>query len=152
MDRQDSNSLGRRHLVAEGGRLCFGDDLLAGRGQQRGKPGEPRRDRDHRRGRQLDDPWHCPAGRRAGGGPLPRRGVTWGDRQQFDNTGWLNSISCATTENCWAAGSGTTVSLVGTADAGKSWASVTSDTSNQDGSVSCLSVNVCVATTDNGCG
>jgi len=31
-------------------------------------------------------------------------GVTWGDRQQFDNTGWLNSISCATTENCWAAG------------------------------------------------
>jgi photosystem II stability/assembly factor-like uncharacterized protein len=77
-------------------------------------------------------------------------GVTWGDRQQFDNTGWLNSISCATTENCWAAGSGTTVSLVGTADAGKSWASVTSDTSNQDGSVSCLSVNVCVATTDNG--
>jgi hypothetical protein len=76
-------------------------------------------------------------------------GVGWGDRQQFDNTGWLNSISCATTENCWAAGSGTTVSLTGTADAGKSWASVTSDTSNQDGSVSCLSVNVCVATTDN---
>jgi hypothetical protein len=76
-------------------------------------------------------------------------GVSWGNRQQFDNTGWLNSISCATTENCWAAGSGTTVSLVGTADAGKSWASVTSDTSNQDGSVSCLSVNVCVATTDN---
>jgi hypothetical protein len=42
------------------------------------------------------------------------------------------------------------VSLVGTADAGKSWVLVTSDTSNQDGSVSCLSVNVCVATTDNG--
>ena len=77
-------------------------------------------------------------------------GASWGGRRQFDNTGWLNSISCATTKNCWAAGSGTTVALVGTADKGKSWASVTSDTTNEDGSVSCLNVNVCVATNDNG--
>jgi hypothetical protein len=77
-------------------------------------------------------------------------GVTWTERRTFDDTGWLNSISCATTANCWAAGSGTTVALVGTADKGKTWTSVTSDTSNQDGSVSCLSIGVCVATTDNG--
>jgi hypothetical protein len=62
----------------------------------------------------------------------------------------FTSISCVTTKNCWAAGSGTTVALAGTANAGKSWATVKSDTSNQDGSVSCLSVSVCVATTDNG--
>lgn len=77
-------------------------------------------------------------------------GFGWDQRHQFDNTGWLNSISCATTTNCWAAGSGTTVALGGTASKGRSWASVTSDTSNQDGSVSCLNANVCVATTDNG--
>jgi hypothetical protein len=77
-------------------------------------------------------------------------GATWDRKRQFDNTGWLNSISCATTTNCWAAGSGTTVALVGTANKGKSWATVTSDTSNEDGSVSCLNLDVCVATTDNG--
>jgi hypothetical protein len=77
-------------------------------------------------------------------------GATWGRKRQFDNTGWLNSISCATTTNCWAAGSGTTVALVGTANKGQSWTSVTSDTSNEDGSVSCLNLDVCVATTDNG--
>jgi hypothetical protein len=77
-------------------------------------------------------------------------GATWGQRKKFDDTGWLNSTSCATTTNCWAAGSGTTVGLVGTANRGKSWTPVTSDTSNEDGSVSCLNVNVCVATTDNG--
>lgn len=77
-------------------------------------------------------------------------GATWGRKREFDNTGWLNSISCASTRNCWAAGSGTAVALNGTSDAGKSWSSVTSDTTDEDGAVSCLSVRVCVATTDNG--
>jgi hypothetical protein len=77
-------------------------------------------------------------------------GANWGDRQKFDSTGWLNSISCATTTHCWAAGSGTTVALAGTTDKGKSWSTVTSDYQGQDGSVSCLSVSVCVAATDNG--
>jgi hypothetical protein len=77
-------------------------------------------------------------------------GVHWGRRRQFDTTGWLNSISCATPTHCWAAGSGTTVGLAGTTDKGKTWSTVTSDTTNEDGSVSCLSVDVCVATTDNG--
>jgi hypothetical protein len=76
-------------------------------------------------------------------------GTTWGQRRRFDTTGWFNSISCATTANCWAAGAGTTVALAGTAAGGKSWTTVTSDTSNELGSVSCLNVDVCVATTDN---
>jgi hypothetical protein len=42
------------------------------------------------------------------------------------------------------------VGLAGTANKGKTWSTVTSDTTNEDGSVSCLSVEVCVATTDNG--
>jgi len=77
-------------------------------------------------------------------------GAAWVESRKFDDTGWLNSISCVTAANCWAAGAGTTVALVGTADLGRTWAKVTSDTSNIDGSVSCLSANVCVATTDNG--
>jgi hypothetical protein len=75
-------------------------------------------------------------------------GTNWGGRQIFDNTGWLNSISCANANHCWAAGSGTAVALVGTSDGGKTWTSVTSDTTNEDGSVSCATVNFCVATTD----
>lgn len=77
-------------------------------------------------------------------------GATWGGLQTFDNTGWLNSISCVNAEHCWAAGAGTSVALVGTNTGGSSWLPVTSDTTNEDGSVSCLNVNVCVATTDNG--
>lgn len=77
-------------------------------------------------------------------------GATWGDMQTLDNTGWLNSVSCATPSHCWAAGAGTSVSLAGTSNGGMSWSTVTSDTTNQDGSVSCLSVRICVATTDNG--
>ncbi len=77
-------------------------------------------------------------------------GATWGGLQTFDDTGWLNSISCINAEHCWAAGSGTSVALVGTSNGGSSWLPVTSDTTNEDGSVSCLNVNVCVATTDNG--
>lgn len=77
-------------------------------------------------------------------------GATWGGMQTLDNTGWLNSVSCATPSHCWAAGAGTSVSLAGTSNGGRSWSTVTSDTTNQDGSVSCLSIRVCVATTDNG--
>jgi hypothetical protein len=64
--------------------------------------------------------------------------------------GWFNSISCASTQNCWAGGAGTTDALAGTSDAGSSWSVVTSDTSNEGGYVSCLSVSTCVAVTDNG--
>lgn len=77
-------------------------------------------------------------------------GATWGGMQTLDNTGWLNSVSCAAPGNCWAAGAGTSLSLAGTSSGGMSWSTVTSDTTNQDGSVSCLSVMICVATTDNG--
>jgi photosystem II stability/assembly factor-like uncharacterized protein len=58
--------------------------------------------------------------------------------------------SCAGTQNCWAGGAGTTDALAGTSDGGSSWSVVTSDTSNEGGYVSCLSVSTCVAVTDNG--
>jgi hypothetical protein len=77
-------------------------------------------------------------------------GATWGRMRSFDGAGWLNSISCADARHCWAAAAGLTVGLVGTENGGRSWSQVTADTSNVDGSVSCLSVQVCVATTDNG--
>lgn len=77
-------------------------------------------------------------------------GNTWSGLQTFDVTGWLNSISCANLRHCWAASSGTTVALAGTSDGGKSWSTVTSDTSNEDGSVSCATADFCVATTDGG--
>ena len=76
-------------------------------------------------------------------------GATWRAVRPFDTTGWLNSISCPDLRHCWAAGSGTTVALAGTRNGGGSWSLVTSDTTNEDGSVSCLSAQVCVATTDN---
>ena len=75
-------------------------------------------------------------------------GANWGDVQSFDVTGWLNSISCADALHCWAAGSGTSVALVGTTNGGASWSTVTSDTANEDGSVSCATASFCVATTD----
>ena len=61
-----------------------------------------------------------------------------------------NSISCADAKHCWAAWSGLPLALTGTADAGTSWSQVTSDTGNEFGTVSCLSVRVCVVTTDQG--
>lgn len=76
-------------------------------------------------------------------------GATWTGMETYDNTGWLSSISCADAAHCWAAGSGTTVALVGTDNGGATWSSATSDTSNEEGSVACASVGVCVATTDN---
>jgi hypothetical protein len=75
-------------------------------------------------------------------------GTTWSGMQTYDNTGWLSSISCPDTEHCWAAGSGTTVALVGTADGGSSWSAETSDTANEYGYVSCATVSLCIADTD----
>jgi hypothetical protein len=76
-------------------------------------------------------------------------GATWGQAGTFNDGGWLQSVSCASTQNCWAAGAASTDALLGTSDAGSSWSQVTSDTTNEDGSVSCLNIDVCVATTDN---
>jgi len=76
-------------------------------------------------------------------------GATWSASPPFDSTGWLNSISCADTQHCWAAGAGTTVALAGTSDGGASWSTVTSDTANEEGEVSCATATFCVATTDN---
>lgn len=76
-------------------------------------------------------------------------GATWSGMETYDNTGWMNSISCADAADCWAAGSGTSVALVGTSNGGSTWAKSTSDTTNEDGSVSCATVAFCVATTDN---
>jgi large repetitive protein len=76
-------------------------------------------------------------------------GATWSGMETYNNTGWLSSVSCADATHCWAAGSGTTVALVGTDNGGASWSSATSDTSNEEGSVSCATADVCVATTDN---
>ncbi len=46
---------------------------------------------------------------------------------------------------------GTALALTGTTDGGTTWsAPVTSDTTNEEGSVSCLSTLICVTTTDNG--
>jgi photosystem II stability/assembly factor-like uncharacterized protein len=53
-------------------------------------------------------------------------------------------------QNCWAGGAGSTDALAGTSDGGSSWSVVTSDTSNEGGYVSRLSVSTCVAVTDNG--
>jgi len=79
-------------------------------------------------------------------------GLTWSQKQAFGYGGGYgtNSISCADASHCWVAWSGTDNALDGTADAGVSWSTVTSDTSSEFGMISCLSVKVCVATTDNG--
>jgi len=76
-------------------------------------------------------------------------GATWSGIETYDDTGWMSSVSCPDTAHCWAAGAGTSVALVGTADGGGSWSSVTSDTTNEYGSVSCASISFCAATTDN---
>jgi IPT/TIG domain len=76
-------------------------------------------------------------------------GATWSGMETYDNTGWMSSVSCPDTAHCWAAGAGTSVALVGTADGGSSWSSVTSDTTDEYGNVSCASVSLCIATTDN---
>jgi hypothetical protein len=75
-------------------------------------------------------------------------GATWSLTSPFDSTGWLDSIACADAQHCWAAGAGTTVALAGTTDGGASWSTVTSDTANEEGQVSCATTTFCVATTD----
>jgi hypothetical protein len=77
-------------------------------------------------------------------------GATWAQVESLADNGWFNTISCASTQNCWAGGAGTTDALAGTSDGGSSWSVVTSDTSNEGGYVSCLSISRCVAVTDNG--
>ena len=77
-------------------------------------------------------------------------GASWRRVEVLPDNGWLSSVSCATTRNCWAAGAGSANALTGTANRGASWSTVTSDTTNEVGSVSCLSVSTCVAVTDNG--
>jgi hypothetical protein len=102
------------------------------------------------------DPTCYAAGLASAGGPAVLvshdGGSTWGGLQTFDNTGWLNSISCGDATHCWAAGAGgTSVGLVGTGTGGSSWQTVTANPANEtNGNVSCLNVNVCVATTDDG--
>jgi IPT/TIG domain len=76
-------------------------------------------------------------------------GATWSGMETYDDTGWMSSVSCPDTAHCWAAGAGTTVGLVGTADGGTTWSDVMSDTSNEYGTVSCASVTFCAATVDN---
>jgi hypothetical protein len=76
-------------------------------------------------------------------------GATWKYVNTFDTTGWMNSVSCADAQHCWAAGAGTAVSLVGTADGWASWSQFTAETTNEEGSVSCASANFCVSTADN---
>jgi hypothetical protein len=75
-------------------------------------------------------------------------GATWHGVETYDNTGWMDSISCPDVQHCWAAGAGTKLALAGTADGGSSWSAVTSDTTNEQGQVSCASLNLCVAATD----
>jgi hypothetical protein len=89
----------------------------------------------------------------AAGGPVMIRstdgGATWSELQSFDTAGWMNSVSCPDASHCWAAGAGTTAGLAGTSDGGSSWSVLDADTSNVDGIVSCASLTLCVATTDN---
>ena len=86
-------------------------------------------------------------------GPVELRsadnGTTWKGAETLDGTGRLNAISCSDAHHCWAAGSQTSLALLGTANGGSSWSAQTADTSVEDGSVSCASVDVCIATTDN---
>jgi hypothetical protein len=60
-----------------------------------------------------------------------------------------NSISCSDVTHCWAALNGLKGErLVGTANAGASWSAVTSSAGDGWPTVSCLSVQVCVAITE----
>jgi len=76
-------------------------------------------------------------------------GATWTGMETYDTTGWMNSVSCADAQHCWAAGGGTSVALVGTSDGWATWSTFTAKTTNEDGSVSCASVRFCVSTADN---
>ena len=79
-------------------------------------------------------------------------GLAWHVQQNFGNQNPFASITCTDASHCWAGGNGfQNEALDGTADGGQTWSLVTASEGNIDpGAVSCLSVNVCVATTDNG--
>ena len=79
-------------------------------------------------------------------------GRSWSVDQNFGNQNSFASMTCTDASHCWAGGNGfQNEALDGTANGGKSWSLVTASEGNIDqGSVSCLTVNLCVATTDNG--
>ena len=77
-------------------------------------------------------------------------GASWTQVAGYLDNAWFSSISCASTQNCWAAGLSSTEALAGTSDGGSSWSTVSTDDTNQESWVSCLSVSTCVAVTDNG--
>jgi photosystem II stability/assembly factor-like uncharacterized protein len=79
-------------------------------------------------------------------------GLSWSVQQDFGNLNPFYSITCSDASHCWAGGNGyQNQALDGTANGGRSWSLVTASEGGIDeGSVSCLSVSVCVATTDNG--
>ena len=79
-------------------------------------------------------------------------GRSWSTDQDFGNQNPFYSITCTDASHCWAAGNGfQNEALDGTADGGRSWSLVTSSEGNtNEGSVSCVSVSVCVATIDDG--
>jgi hypothetical protein len=77
-------------------------------------------------------------------------GASWAQVAGYPDNAWFSSISCASPQNCWAAGLSSTEALAGTGDGGSSWSIVSTDDTNQEGSVSCLSISTCVAVSDNG--
>lgn len=79
-------------------------------------------------------------------------GRSWNVQQDFGNLNPFYSVTCTSASHCWAGGNGfQNQALDGTADGGRTWSLVTASQGNIDaGVVSCLSVNVCVATTDDG--
>jgi photosystem II stability/assembly factor-like uncharacterized protein len=79
-------------------------------------------------------------------------GRSWSVDQDFSDQNPFYSITCTDASHCWAGGNGyQNEALDGTADGGKSWSLVTASQDGIDpGVVSCLSVSVCVATTDDG--
>jgi len=88
-----------------------------------------------------------------GSGPTelasPDGGATWKGVESRDSAGRLNSISCPDTRHCWAAGAQTQLALLGTSNGGRSWSAQTAETPTEVGSVSCATVDLCIATTDN---
>lgn len=80
-------------------------------------------------------------------------GLSWNVDQDFGaQAAQFVSISCTDASHCWADGDTyyQPQALDGTADGGRSWSLVTSSQANTGGAgISCLSVSVCVATTDN---
>jgi photosystem II stability/assembly factor-like uncharacterized protein len=79
-------------------------------------------------------------------------GRSWSVDQDFGDLGPFSTMSCTDASHCWAGGNGAQGVLDGTADGGRSWSLVTASSTSElaGGSVSCLSVSLCVASADNG--